>query len=148
MAEQHTQGTKVWLSDPQQGWIQGDVLKVDKDLLHVKTEQGDVKQLKPQECPLQNPGGRGGVEVGHFQHLAAKQHALHEQSRNVRLELGIASSSRSMAGSTAAEWTFFFLSSWGAEGLGCFNHYGVSQQRNHYHFGPAAQPHQAILSIS
>ncbi|KAK9844720.1 hypothetical protein WJX74_005896 [Apatococcus lobatus] len=62
MTDQHTQGTKVWLADPQQGWIQGDVLKVEKDLLHVKTEQGNVKQLQPHECPLQNPGGRGGVE--------------------------------------------------------------------------------------
>ena len=63
MAEQHTQGTKVWLEDPKEGWIQGDVLKVEKDLLHVRTEQGSVKQLKPEQCPLQNPGGRGGVEV-------------------------------------------------------------------------------------
>ena len=69
MADQHTQGTKIWLADPKEGWIQGDVLKVEKDLLHVRTEQGALKQLKPEECPLQNPGARGGVEVrfGHIQ---------------------------------------------------------------------------------
>ena len=63
MGDQHTQGTKVWLADSELGWVQGDVLKVEKDLLHVRTERGNVKELKPDDCPLQNPGGRGGVEV-------------------------------------------------------------------------------------
>jgi Myosin N-terminal SH3-like domain len=59
----HTVGTKAWIKDAEEGWIKCDVVKVDPGLLTVKTERGDVLQAKPEECPLQNPLARAGVEV-------------------------------------------------------------------------------------
>ncbi len=60
----HTVGTKSWIKDNAEGWIKCDVVKVDPGLLTVKTERGDVLQAKPEDCPLQNPLARAGVEVG------------------------------------------------------------------------------------
>jgi hypothetical protein len=59
----HTVGTKAWIKDAEEGWIKCDVVKVDPGLLTVKTERGSVLQAKPEECPLQNPLARAGVEV-------------------------------------------------------------------------------------
>lgn len=62
----HTVGTKAWIKDAEEGWIKCDVVKVDPGLLTVKTERGTVVQAKPDECPLQNPLARAGVEVRLF----------------------------------------------------------------------------------
>ncbi|KAK9809830.1 hypothetical protein WJX72_000004 [[Myrmecia] bisecta] len=62
MADYHTAGSLVWLQDPQQGWIKGEVLKVEGAKLKVKSEKGVEGLYNPEDCPLQNPGGRGGVE--------------------------------------------------------------------------------------
>lgn len=59
----HTIGSKVWTVDATAGWVKGEVIKVEQDQLQVRTERGDVAICKPDACPLQNPGGRGGVEV-------------------------------------------------------------------------------------
>ena len=61
----HTLGSKVWVNDASEGWVKGDVVKVEKGLLKVSTETGTIKAYKPEECPLQNPQTAGGVEVGH-----------------------------------------------------------------------------------
>ena len=63
MASHHTAGSLVWVQDPQQGWIKGDVLKVEAGKLKVRTEKGAVEVFLPEGCPLQNPTSRMGVEV-------------------------------------------------------------------------------------
>jgi len=62
-AASHTLGSKVWVNDAKEGWVKGDVVKVEKGTLKVSTEKGSIKAYKPEECPLQNPQTAGGVEV-------------------------------------------------------------------------------------
>lgn len=62
-AASHTLGSKVWVNDAVEGWVKGDVVKVEKGTLKVSTEKGSIKAYKPEECPLQNPQTAGGVEV-------------------------------------------------------------------------------------
>ena len=62
-AASHTLGSKVWVNDAVEGWVKGDVVKVEKGSLKVSTENGSIKAYKPEECPLQNPQTAGGVEV-------------------------------------------------------------------------------------
>ncbi|KAL0034959.1 hypothetical protein WJX79_002631 [Trebouxia sp. C0005] len=61
-AASHTLGSKVWVNDAVEGWVKGDVVKVEKGSLKVSTEKGSIKAYKPEECPLQNPQTAGGVE--------------------------------------------------------------------------------------
>ena len=68
-AASHTLGSKVWVNDAVEGWVKGDVVKVEKGSLKVSTEKGTIKTYKPEECPLQNPQTAGGVEVGHSHKL-------------------------------------------------------------------------------
>jgi hypothetical protein len=63
MTDYHTAGSLVWVHDQQQGWIKGDVQKVEGGKLRVRTEKGDVGLYQPEDCPLQNPTSRMGVEV-------------------------------------------------------------------------------------
>ena len=63
MASHHTAGSLVWVHDQQQGWIKGEVLKVEAGKLKVRTEKGAVEAFLPEDCPLQNPTSRMGVEV-------------------------------------------------------------------------------------
>ena len=62
-AASHTLGSKVWVNDAVEGWVKGDVVKVEKGSLKVSTEKGSIGAYKPEECPLQNPQTAGGVEV-------------------------------------------------------------------------------------
>lgn len=62
-AASHTLGSKVWVNDAVEGWVKGDVVKVEKGTLKVSTEKGSIRAYKPEECPLQNPQTAGGVEV-------------------------------------------------------------------------------------
>lgn len=62
-AASHTLGSKVWVNDAVEGWVKGDVVKVEKGSLKVSTEKGSIRAYKPEECPLQNPQTAGGVEV-------------------------------------------------------------------------------------
>jgi hypothetical protein len=64
MAQHHTAGTLVWVSDAQSGWTKGEVIKLEGGQLRVRTEQGSVGMYKADDCPLQNPMSRMGVEVG------------------------------------------------------------------------------------
>lgn len=59
----HTLGSKVWVADAEDGWVKGDVVKVDKGNLIVRTSKGSTSTYKPEDCPLQNPQTAGGVEV-------------------------------------------------------------------------------------
>lgn len=59
----HTLGSKVWVTDAEDGWVKGDVVKVDKGSLIVSTSKGNTGTYKPEDCPLQNPQTAGGVEV-------------------------------------------------------------------------------------
>lgn len=68
-AASHTLGSKVWVNDAVEGWVKGDVVKVEKGSLKVSTEKGSIKAYKPEECPLQNPQTAGGVEVRQHQQL-------------------------------------------------------------------------------
>lgn len=78
----HTVGTKSWIKDNAEGWIKCDVVKVDPGLLTVKTERGDVLQAKPEDCPLQNPLARAGVEVGPLACLPTCPHSLSSTACN------------------------------------------------------------------
>ncbi len=63
MGDHHTAGTLVWVNDSQAGWIKGEVQKMEDKKLKVRTEKGAVGLYKPEDCPLQNPMSRMGVEV-------------------------------------------------------------------------------------
>lgn len=73
-AASHTLGSKVWVNDAVEGWVKGDVVKVERGSLNVSTEKGSIKAYKPEECPLQNPQTAGGVEV-HITAAAASKSA-------------------------------------------------------------------------
>lgn len=60
----HTTGTRVWVCDEVDSWIKAEVLKIDGEMLVIRTEKGKEKKCRPDECPLQNPETRG-VEVRH-----------------------------------------------------------------------------------
>jgi hypothetical protein len=59
----HTQGSKVWVKDPVEIWIKGEVIKVDGQSVVVKTEGGQEVRVAGEDAPIQNPDVRGGVEV-------------------------------------------------------------------------------------
>lgn len=64
----HTIGSKVWVRDDGESWLKAEVLKVGADgTLTVRTATGqEKKQLKADDCPLQNPdigANKNGVEV-------------------------------------------------------------------------------------
>lgn len=75
-AASHTLGSKVWVNDAAEGWIKGDVVKVEKGSLKVSTEKGSIKAYKPEECPLQNPQTAGGVEVRCLSYGSAEEAGL------------------------------------------------------------------------
>lgn len=59
----HTVGSRVWLADPKEGWVPGEVLRIeDAASLTVRLEDGSERKCDQVEIPLQNPGVRG-VEV-------------------------------------------------------------------------------------
>ena len=59
----HTVGSRVWLADSEDGWVKGEVVRIeDNTSLTVKLENGSEKVCDQNEIPLQNPGVRG-VEV-------------------------------------------------------------------------------------
>ena len=63
--DQHTGGTLVWFYDDQSldGWVPGTVVKAHGDALSVRSQNGSIVSLTPDQCPLQNPGSLRGVEV-------------------------------------------------------------------------------------
>jgi len=59
----HTVGSRVWLACDQEGWVPGEVLKIeDPEHLTVRLANGNERICSQDEIPLQNPGIRG-VEV-------------------------------------------------------------------------------------
>lgn len=48
----HTVGTLVWIADKAETWIKGKVEKVVGDKISVKTENNEVKEVKPEDAPL------------------------------------------------------------------------------------------------
>ena len=69
MSDYHTQGSLVWVSDAE-GWVKGTVQKVQGEKLLVQNEKGAVALYRAEDCPLQNPLARMGVEVSlrlHYQ---------------------------------------------------------------------------------
>jgi hypothetical protein len=59
----HTVGSRVWLADDSDGWVKGEVLKIDNgSQLTVRLEDGREKICSQEDVPLQNPGVQG-VEV-------------------------------------------------------------------------------------
>ncbi len=63
--DQHTGGTLVWFYDDKSldGWVPGTVVRAVGDTLSVRSENGSIISLTPEQCPLQNPGSLRGVEV-------------------------------------------------------------------------------------
>ena len=60
VSDVHTVGSKVWVRDGQESWLKGDVIDAsDGDWLIVKTEHGDQRKVKADDCPLQNQESRG-----------------------------------------------------------------------------------------
>ena len=63
MAAIHTVGSRVWVTDAQEGWSKAIVEGVDNGQLVVRLDDsGAVKQVKPEDAPLQNVSSRP-VEV-------------------------------------------------------------------------------------
>ena len=58
----------MWVSDAQAGWVKGEVIKLEGGQLRVRTEQGNIGLYKADDCPLQNPMSRMGVEVSAYRH--------------------------------------------------------------------------------
>jgi hypothetical protein len=59
----HTIGSKVWLRDEAEGWVRGEVIKLEGDSLVVELEDVKGTRRVPQDqAPLQNNDSRG-VEV-------------------------------------------------------------------------------------
>lgn len=59
----HTVGSQVWLSDHHQGWMKGEVVRVESaSQLVVRLEDGKECVCDQDDIPLQNPG-KHGVEV-------------------------------------------------------------------------------------
>ena len=59
----HTIGSRVWLRDEAEGWVKGEVIKLDGDHIVVALEDSKQQRRVPQEeAPLQNNDTRG-VEV-------------------------------------------------------------------------------------
>ncbi len=60
----HSVGSRVWLADSSQGWVKGEVVRIENDInISVVLEDGTERSCSQDEIPLQNPGLRG-VEVG------------------------------------------------------------------------------------
>ena len=76
MAQHHTAGTLVWVSDAQAGWVKGEVIRLEGGQLRVRTEQGSIGLYKADDCPLQNPMSRMGVEVSAYRHFIQLAQAL------------------------------------------------------------------------
>ena len=53
----------MWVKSAEEGWEKGVVQHVAADALDVKLDSGRVARYRPEECPLQNPTARAGVEV-------------------------------------------------------------------------------------
>ena len=56
-------GSLVWVKSAEEGWEKGVVQLVAPDALDVRLESGKAASYRPEECPLQNPTARAGVEV-------------------------------------------------------------------------------------
>lgn len=63
VAESHTQGSLVWVADAAESWVKAEVKKVEDGVVTVTTEAGKTVKCSPEDCPIQNPDQRGGVEV-------------------------------------------------------------------------------------
>ena len=61
--DHHTEGSKVWVADAADGWIQAEVVKAEASQLTIRTGNGTIKVCKPEDCPLQNAISRNGLEV-------------------------------------------------------------------------------------
>ena len=48
----HTVGTLVWVADKVETWIKGEVVQAMGDKIQVKTEDGQLVEAKPDDCPL------------------------------------------------------------------------------------------------
>ena len=61
----HTVGSRVWLANDKDGFMRGEVIRLDGPKLRVKLEDGSEKDCAEEEIPLQNPDQQiQGVEVG------------------------------------------------------------------------------------
>ena len=64
----HTVGSKVWVSISSNGeneeneWYPGEVILVDGETVHVRTNDDQEIQVSASEAPLQNATGQGGME--------------------------------------------------------------------------------------
>lgn len=59
----HSVGSRVWLADSNQGWVKGEVVRIEDNVnIAVILEDGTERLCSQDEVPLQNPGIRG-VEV-------------------------------------------------------------------------------------
>lgn len=63
IAAVHTVGTKAWVRDDAESWIKAEVVKLAKNELIIRLDNGKEQSGKPEDCPLQNPDSGGGVEV-------------------------------------------------------------------------------------
>lgn len=54
----HAVGSKVWVKDPKEAWLKADVIALDGEFVKVRTEQGDERREKGDDCPRQNVESR------------------------------------------------------------------------------------------
>lgn len=74
MSTTHGVGSKVWVKDVEQSWVQAEVTSLDGDTLTVKVDgSGDQRKVKSEEAPLQNEDSRG-VEVRRQQRSGRRPH--------------------------------------------------------------------------
>lgn len=59
----HTVGSKVWVRDEVEGWVRGEVIRLEGDSVVVELEEGGAQlKVAQNDAPLQNSDARG-VEV-------------------------------------------------------------------------------------
>jgi len=58
VAAVHAVGSKVWVKDPKEAWLKADVIALDGDYIKIRTELGDERREKNEDCPRQNAESR------------------------------------------------------------------------------------------
>jgi len=66
----HTIGSQVWVKDPKEEWVKGEVKQIlENHKIVVTTEKGDEKTCPADDLPLQNPGAMGVEDMTKMSYL-------------------------------------------------------------------------------
>ena len=90
----------MWVRDAEEGWVKGVVEAVAATALDVKLESGKVQTFKPEDCPLQNPTARLGVEVSSATRLLQAQGQADQRTGSQQAgRTGLQNAASTLAGS-------------------------------------------------